>query len=224
MDGRRRTLVNVAVTLLVVVVITATLSWLRDTAPLADTSGLLVEEARVPPGQLLTCERLVSDDQDDLPIPGRAISGLVLECPGSFDGRLVTYVGEVVGDVLRRDGGSWLLVNDDAYALVSGPLLGSGEHSGTNSGLAVWVPAPTDRLVTTPGRAGRRGDVVEVTGHVRRADPDDGGGLTIRAREVEVLADGVEVPVPVHWRQVAIAGVLAAVTLLLVLRDRREAD
>lgn len=218
---QRRTLGNLALAVAVVVGVSLLVGWLRGTAPTADTAGLRVEAADVPPGEVLLCEDLDSDDQDDLPVPGRAFSGEVLACPAAFDGRLVTYAGEVVGDVLRRDGGSWVLANDDAYGLVSGPLGASGEPSGTNSGLSVWLPAPQDELVRTAGRADVRGDVILVTGRVFRADPDDGGGLTIRATDVEVIAEAVAVEAPVHWRQVWAAAALGAVAVLLALRDRR---
>ena len=218
---RRSAVVSAALTVAVVVVVALTISWLRDTAPTVEGVDLRVEEAAVPPEELLTCERLAEEPPDDLPQPGRATSGQVLECPELFDGLVVSYAGEVVGDVLRRDGGSWLLLNDDAYALEVGPLAETGEFRGTNSGLAVWAPSPQDRRIETAGRAGVRGDVVEVTGTVRRSDPEDGGGLTIRAQELEVLASAVAVDAPVHWRQVAVAGVLVVLTLLLVLRDRR---
>lgn len=214
----RRTLVNALLAVVVAVSVWVLVSWLRTTVPATTTEGLTVE---APPGEVLLCDQLV-EGGDDLPVPGRAISGEVLACPVAFDGVRVTYVGEVVGDVLRRNGGSWLLVNDDAYALVTGPLGGSATPSGLNSGLAVWVPTPLDQRVDTPGRSGLRGDVVEVTGTVMRADPDDGGGLTIRASELEVVAEAVEVEVPVHWRQVGAAVVLAIVALALAYRDRRR--
>jgi hypothetical protein len=218
----RRTLVNAVLAVVVAVGVWGLVTWLRTTVPETTTEGLTVETTDVSPDEVLLCDQLV-EGGDDLPVPGRAVSGEVLACPVAFDGRLVTYVGEVVGDVLRRDGGSWLLVNDDAYALVTGPLGGSVAPSGLNSGLAVWVPSPLDQRVDTPGRSGLRGDVIEVTGVVLRADPADGGGLTIRASELDVVAGAVAVETPVHWRQVGAAGVLAIAALALAYRDRRRA-
>ncbi len=218
---RRRTVANAlaAVALLAAVVLLVT--WLRGTAPTASTEGLAIDASRVDPDRVLLCDELV-EGTPGLPNPGHAISGEVLACPVAFDGIEVTYLGEVVGDVLRRDGGSWLLVNDDAYALVTGPLQASGAPSGLNSGLAVWVPAPLDQEVDTPGRAGVRGDVVEVTGTVNRTDPADGGGLTIRATDLEVVAEAVTVDTPVHWRQVGAAAVLGLLALGVAVRDRRR--
>jgi hypothetical protein len=69
----------------------------------------------------------------------------VTSCPAAYDGHRVTYVGELVGDLLRREGGAWVLVNDDDYALRVGPLPAHPELRGTNSGLSVWLPDPLPR-------------------------------------------------------------------------------
>lgn len=222
--SQRRTVVNVTAAVVVAVAVGLLVSWLRATAPTTSTEQFTVAAADVEPGEVLLCDDLIDGDRDDLPVPGRATSGEILGCPVAFDGLIVSYAGEVVGDVLRRDGGSWLLVNDDAYALVTGPLGATGTPSGTNSGLAVWVPSPLDRQVDQAGRAQLRGDVIEVVGEVRRADPQDGGGLTVRADELEVIAEAVEVDVPVHWRQVWVAVGLAAVAIAVAVRDRRRSE
>lgn len=199
--------------------------WLRATAP-APTGDVSVADL-LPPDDEVTCEELERDDApptasggDASAIAGRATSGAVLTCPFAFDGLQVLYVGEVVGDVLARDGGSWVLMNDDSYALGEGPLTAGGTPRGTNSGLSVWLPDPHDELADEPGRPGMRGDVLVVTGTVMRADPADGGGLTIRAQDVELLADAAAVEEPVHWRQLWIAVALGLAALVVLWRER----
>lgn len=155
------------------------------------------------------------------PVAGRVTASAVLACPVAFDGARVTYVGEVVGDLLRRDGGAWALVNDDAYALEVGPLPAHRSRSGLNSGLSVWLPASAVEGIGVPGRAGRRGAVIEVVGTVLRTDPTDGGGLTLRAESVRVLAPGVDVEEPLDRPQaIAAALVLALAAGLRVARLR----
>lgn len=201
--------------------------WLRATAPAAPTDASVQLPVGLDP---LTCEELGAEEAAAAADPpanrsvGRATSGQVLACPFEFDGLLVTYIGEVVGDVLARDGGSWLLVNDDPYALEEGPLTAGGTPRGANSGLTVWLPDPLDELVDEPGRADLRGDVLLLTGRVHRTDPADGGGLTIRAEEAEVLAEAVLVETPVHWRQVGVAGVLTILALFTLWRERERRD
>ncbi len=200
--------------------------WLRATAP-APTTDTSVADV-LPPMDALTCEELESDREavtpDEDTVVGLATSGTVLACPFAFDGLKVLYVGEVVGDILQRDGGAWLLVNDDPYALEQGPLTAGDTPRGTNSGLTVWLPDPLTELVDEPGEHGVRGDVLQVTGTVNRTDPADGGGLTIRAEEATVLAEAVELDEPVHWNQVIAAVVLGLLALLTLWRERERRD
>lgn len=226
MNTRRWT--TLGATILLVVGLAVLVAWLRATAPPSPTDTSVA--ADLVGLDALTCEELESEQADVVPDApdgepvGRAASGAVLSCPFAFDGLLVTYVGEVVGDVLARDGGSWVLVNDDAYALEDGPLTAGGTPRGTNSGLTVWLPASVQQLADEPGRADVRGDVLEITGRVTRADPADGGGLTIRAEEVTVVAEAIAIEEPVHWRQVIAALVLAALALFTLWRERERRD
>lgn len=219
--GARGGPLGAALTLLAVVAVVLLVAWLRATAPQSPTDTSVPQDV-LTASDVLTCDELERDGpaaatEGDT---GLAISGAVLECPFAFDGLRVRYVGEVVGDVLQRDGGSWVLLNDDAYALRTGPLGAGGEAAGTNSGLSVWLPDPLDELATVPGRAGVRGDVLDVTATVNRADPADGGGLTLRVDDATLLAPAVELEDPVHWRQVGAAIALGVLALGLTLRDR----
>lgn len=135
----------------------------------------------------------------------RVTSALVVSCPTRFDGRRVTYIGEAVGDLLVREGGAWLLVNDDDYALEVGPLAGHRDHRGTNGGLSVWLPDPLPDQLTGLGRPGVWGDIVEVTGVIRRTDPADGGGLTLRAEGLTIRQPAQEVDEPLHRPQLLLA-------------------
>lgn len=150
------------------------------------------------------------------PPGGRVSSSQITACPAALDGLEVTYVGEVVGELLPRRGGAWAQVNDDPYALEVGPLVGHRALAGFNSGLAVWLPDGLHERIGDVGRPARRGDVIVVRGRLLRADPDDGGGITIRADELEVLADSVEVEVPLHVPQALVAALLAVATLVAI--------
>jgi hypothetical protein len=156
--------------------------------------------------------------------PGRVTAAIVVACPRLFDGREVVHVGEVVGDVLRGGGGAWVTLNDDPYALELGPFGAHREQAGFNTGLAVRLPDGTHEDLGPPGRHGRRGAVLRVEGVLERADPADGGGLSIRASSVEVLSPAVAAPVPVDPTlavAAAVAALVAAVALLHARRRRR---
>jgi hypothetical protein len=102
-------------------------------------------------------------------------------CPRLLDGR----EGRLRRRGRRRrppaQGGAWVLVNDDAYALEVGPLGPHRERRGFSTGLAVWLPDGLHEQLGAPGRHGRRGDDRAVEGVFLRADPADGGGITVRA-------------------------------------------
>lgn len=174
------------------------------------------------------CRRVV-DDQTIIDIresftPGeRVTSSQVFRCPAAFDGLEVTYAGEAVGDVLERRGGAWVQVNDDAYALETGPLIDHRQRSGFNTGLSVWLPDGLHERIEGVGDADRRGDVILIRGILDRTDPDDGGGLTVRATELEVLAPSTEIEAPLHTLQALIAGLLAVLALVTVVWARRVA-
>lgn len=111
------------------------------------------------------------------------------ECPETFDRRIVTYRGEVVGAVLRRSQGAWVQLNDDVYADVAGPLPAHRDLRGGNAGVGVLVPHHVADQISTVGGPGVRGDVLTITGVFRRVDP--------RSREVAVIeALGGEVAEP----------------------------
>lgn len=183
--------------------------------PQRDTSGMRVDG--VPPlfsDEVITCTRRQGDETaDDLRAQftdgGRVSATQVYACPQAFDQRIVVYAGEVVGELINRDGGVWAQVNDDAYALEVGPVVGHREHAGFNTGLSVWLADGLHESISDVGRPARRGDVVLVSGTLMRADPDDGGGVTLRAERLEVLAPSVAVDVPIHTLQVVVAIALA---------------
>ena len=174
------------------------------------------------------CRRVV-DDQTVLEIresftQGERVSSTqVFRCPAAFDELVVTYAGEVVGDILERRGGAWVQVNDDAYALETGPLIDHRQRSGFNTGLSVWLPDGLHERIEGVGDADRRGDVILIRGILDRTDPDDGGGLTVRATELEVLAPSTEIEAPLHTLQALIAGLLAVLALVTVVWARRVA-
>lgn len=219
-----RALAQVALALVAIAFVVLGTVQLQHTSPQGSFVPLAEALQEEPPVDVVTCERtLPGEDEDEtvLGLVGRITSVDAVACPRRFDGRTVTYVGEVVGDVLRRDGGAWVQVNDDAYAMEVGPLPAHREFAGGNTGLSVWLPEDFVDVVARPGRRGLRGDVILVEGLFLRADPDDGGGLTIRATNARRLASATPIDRPVHVPQAIAAGVAALIALGTVLRERR---
>ena len=161
------------------------------------------------------------DIREEFVAGGRVSSTQIYRCPAAFDGAQISYAGEIVGELLPREGGVWAQVNDDAYALETGPLTDHRDQAGFNLGMSVWIPDGLHQQIGEAGRASRRGDVVLLRGTVLRADPDDGGGITLRAEELEVLAPSLEVASPFHALQALVAGALAVTALMTTLWSRR---
>lgn len=229
MRSTRTLLVTVAVASALVAV-AMTIGVLHRTRPTVELAEVLpgAPDPAVDDELHITCQRTLPDelrvtvDQgEDLPEPvGRVISAEVVECPTNFDRHHVEFIGEVVGDVLHRDDGAWVLMNDDAYGLERGPLQAHGRYAGGNTGLAVWLPGELADLPDEPGRYGVRGDVLRVTGVILRNDPADGGGLTLRATDAEIVAEAEHVRPPVDVTQAIVAGVLVLIAIALAVADR----
>jgi len=163
----------------------------------------------------------VHEDLRDAFVPGSRISsGQLYLCPRAYDGLEVAYAGEVVGELLPRQGGVWAQVNDDPYALEHGPVVAHRELHGFNSGLTVWLPDGLHEPLQ-PGRPLQRGSVVLIEGRVLRVDPTDGGGTTLRARELQVLAEPLVVEDPLHVPQLVVAIVLGAAAVVATGWSRR---
>ncbi|MGH3442319.1 MAG: hypothetical protein ACRDUY_09825 [Nitriliruptorales bacterium] len=224
---------QIVVALVVAALLIGFLGWLNRTAPLRELEpiGQGVEEPHGEELSLLTCRRVLPDrppegiETQAAPL-GFVRSNEVVSCPDLFDpasagGPPVQYVGEVVGDVLVRDGGAWVLVNDDGYALEDGPVAASGRFHGTNTGIAAWLPDEViDVSSLVPGRPRLRGDILRIQGRIHRVDPADGGGLTLRATAVDVLVEATPAEPVLHRGQLAAALVFAVIALALTLYER----
>ena len=224
---RRRTRWLLLASLAVIALVMLGTEFLLQLAPEAETDDFLIEG--LPPlasEEVRDCFRgdqaTIGEIRSSLTIEGRVSSAQVYACPSAYDGALVTYVGEVIGEVIERDGGAWVQVNDDDYALETGPIHGHRTLRGANVGLSVWLPDGLHDEVEVAGRSGRRGEVISVIATVQRADPTDGGGLTLRAETIEVLSDALAAREPFHEVQAIVAGVLAAVAAVTVSWARSD--
>ena len=230
-------------TVAVLALLAVGVTWLEAQHPQLDTDGHAV--AGVPPlavegepacrrfvedtaieelRERLRSEEVVATIRQELTTGGRVSSTQIFLCPSAYDGLEVSYVGEVVGELLPRRGGAWAQINDDPYALESGPLVGHRERAGFNTGLSVWLPEELAERIEQPGRPALRGDVVLLTGTIHRADPADGGGITLRATSMDHLAGPLEVEPPFHTLQLWVAVVLTVLAIaasLWAYRRRR---
>lgn len=80
-----------------------------------------------------------------------------------YDGKIVSYEGEVIGDVMVRKENAWVNINDGVNAI------------------GVWINASLVKNITYEGSYKSVGDRVEVSGIFHRACPEHGGDLDIHA-------------------------------------------
>lgn len=221
---RKRTRGALLLFVLLIALVLAGTDTLMRQRPIADTSDLAV--TGLPPlsasaANPRTCLRGVEasgieDIRSELQ-PGERISSTqITACPQAFDGLRILYAGEAIGELLPRRGGGWVQVNDDAYALEVGPLGRHDDRRGFNSGLSVWLPDGLHEQVEGFGAPDRRGDVLLLEGELVRADPADGGGTTLRADRLTVLAPSVALEEPLHVLQAIVAGVLGLIAIAAV--------
>lgn len=158
-----------------------------------------------------------------LPLPSLAEDtevAALLARPDDFDGRQVSVTGELVGDYSPRDEGVWVQLNDDPY--VRRPIGQGGVPTGANTGIGALIP---DRIFDAtdlgpPGRYGRLGPEVTLTGTFTHSDPDLGGETYILVEEM-VLIDAAEayaVPGPDMWLVVGLALLTVAGAITFIAR------
>jgi len=124
----------------------------------------------------------------------------LIDRAGGYDGQVVTYAGEVIGDVMKRGDFAWVNINDGINAV------------------GAWMSISLARHIGYSGSYKNIGDAVEVTGVFRRACPEHGGDLDIHAQSMRKVAPGrfAEPKINIDKRdQVFILlGALAAVWIL----------
>lgn len=150
-------------------------------------------------------------------------SNRLLDCPDSYDGRVVRYQGEVVGGLLRRDGGAWTQLNDDAYAEPVGRPPAHRSYRGGNAGVGVFLPDDVADRIATVGGPHDQGDLVEVVGTFGRVDPETHEVAVIRVDSAEIVRAGQPVEADALREQDVAAALLALLAVGTVVTERRVA-
>ncbi len=139
-----------------------------------------------------------------------------------YDGKVVEYQGEVVGDVLKRRGGTdhaWINVNDDPYSR-QGPGF---RLAGYNRGQGILISLEDAKKIKNVGNYGRRGDIVRVIGTFHRSSSAHGGQMMINARRggrLTVIKAGFSLDNPISNRKILLA-VFSVISAALVIAAYR---
>ena len=122
-----------------------------------------------------------------------------------YDLKVVTYAGEVVGDVMVRGAFAWVNLND-----------------GTNA-IGIWVDKNLLKDIEYAASYKAKGDWLEVTGIFHRACPQHGGDLDIHAQTISKIRSGNKVVEEIDKNKRNAAFILLGTAcLLLILRQLKR--
>jgi hypothetical protein len=159
-------------------------------------------------------------DLDILPAVTDVTSNDLYDCPLAFDGRAVSYTGEVVGAVLRRRGHAWVHLNDDVYAGVRGPLPAHRDYQGGNGGVGVRIPSTLAADIERVGGPAGRGDLLRIEGVFHRVHPGSREAAVIVATSGSVAAPGQPFVDPILPDRAVAALLLGTLALGLAISER----
>ena len=110
-----------------------------------------------------------------------------------YDGKTVTYAGEVIGDVMARGEYAWVNVHDGQYAI------------------GIWLPKKLTAAILYTGSYKAKGDWIEVSGTFHRVCNEHTGELDIHATNLKRIHSGYFVPRIFNRGRMKKAAILLAV-------------
>ena len=96
----------------------------------------------------------------------------LIENAKQYDGKTVTYTGEVVGEVMLRKTGAWVNIGDEEGVI------------------GIWIPFELIDEIAYKGDYKTIGDWIEIKGIFHRACPEHGGDLDIHAQSLRKMKSG----------------------------------
>jgi len=142
-----------------------------------------------------------------LPVFAQSVSSSeLINNAKQYDGKVVSYQGEVIGEVMPRGDFAWANINDGKNAV------------------GIWMTAAQASEISFAGSYKAKGDWFEVEGVFNRSCPQHGGDLDIHARSVikKIAGRAVAEKLNPDKKQLAIIlAVILAVIWILMLFIRR---
>ncbi len=161
----------------------------------------------------------------DTPDEVEVNSASLVENASAWDGHVVAFKGEAIGEAMARGKMAWVHLNDDAYMWRN--IEEGAKLNGYNSGHAVWISTHLSREIRYFGDFKHEGDVVKVTGKFFAACPEHGGDMDIHASTLQIVRVGHPVRHVINTPRAVIAGVLLVIAFALyrlrIILNRRYA-
>lgn len=125
-------------------------------------------------------------------------SSELIEKASQYDGKMVYFEGELIGEVMKRGDFAWLNLSDGAF------------------GIGVFANSSQLPKITYHGGYKSRGDTLRVKGIFHHACPEHGGDLDIHANSIKVIKPGYLVKHPINLTKVRLALLLSLIALILI--------
>ena len=117
-----------------------------------------------------------------------------------YDGKMVVYQGEAIGDIMVRGEYAWINVNDG------------------KSAIGIWLNKKFTGDIRYTGTYKTKGDLVEIEGIFNRSCKEHGGDLDIHATSIRKIKEGFAVYEPLDSRKIRLSlafGIILFLALLL---------
>jgi hypothetical protein len=118
----------------------------------------------------------------------------------NYNGNVVVYKGEVIGDIMVRSEYAWINVNDEKNAI------------------GIWIKKELIKDIIYTGSYKAKGDLVEITGKFNRSCVEHGGDLDIHAQSITKISSGNKTPRSVNKKEINLilflSGIITVVFLL----------
>jgi hypothetical protein len=118
-----------------------------------------------------------------------------------YDGKVVDYRGEIIGDIMIRGQYAWININDGQNAI------------------GMWGLKTLIKDIVYKGGYGFNGDVVKITGKFNRSCPEHGGDLDIHAQIIRKVTNGRQIFESLDFNKIKIALTLLGIVFLLYISN-----
>ena len=134
-----------------------------------------------------------------LPCQALISSTELIDQAEKYDGQIIEYQGEVIGDVMLRGENGWVNVSDGKAAL------------------GIWAPKTMLKNIKITGGYRNIGDTVRIKGIFFRSSRDHGGDLMIEALDITIARPGHKIERRIQHNKLIVAGLLAIGLLALAI-------
>jgi hypothetical protein len=140
--------------------------------------------------------QLLVDDAEAAPVVS---AQELLGSPEKYDGKVVIYKGEAIGDIMGRGDYAWINVRDESKAI------------------GIFCPRDLVGDIKFTGGYKFRGDMVSVRGAFHRFCPEHGGDTDIHAEKIIVIGKGELIAHLIEPEKVKTSITLAAIAFVLAI-------